>query len=123
MWLPERYSGVIVPVPSPWSVTTTLFVTNWGASVVVVGCSEVEVELVVVGATEDAVVGVGVGVGVVGAAASPPDEHATSARQHVATTVAFTVATVHPSYRPMVCAILSPTACPSAKPSVLSTWK
>ena len=88
---------------------------------VVVGCSEVEVEveLVVVGAVEDAVVGAGV----VGAASSPPDEHATSAKQHAATTVAFINATVHPSYRPMVCAILSPIACPRAKPCVLSVWK
>ena len=118
MWLPVRYSGVIVPVPSPLLVTTTLFVTNRGAAVVDVGCSEVDVEdAVVVGAAV-------VGVGVVGAAPSPPDEHATSARQqHAATTVAFTVATVHPSHKPMVCAILAPTASPSAKPCVLSTWK
>jgi len=89
--------------------------------VVDVGTSEldVEVEPVIAVVTEDAVVGAGV----VGAAVSAPDEHAASTRQLAATTVAFTVATVHPSYRPRVCAILSPTASPSAKPSVLSTWK
>jgi len=100
----------------------TLFVTYLGASVVVV----VTTELDVVGASvEDVwatvVTAAVVGAGVVGAATSPPDEHATSARQHAATTVAFTICDGTPGYKPMVCAILLPTASPSAKPWVLST--